>query len=135
MLVGKADRSRKSAENRVRTGERNRRFSLARFFAAFLSLLVRFFRSSTLTESTLTQSQAQAMYCEVFLRPGSFLGKQDDSKGSARLNFIFFSFILSYFLHFLFKEMLSFFPQKIKFVPTTLYTCFASRRWVPIYYL
>ena len=64
--MGKADRSRKSAENRVRTGERNRRFSLARFFAAFLSLLVRFFRSSTLTESTLTQSQAQAMYCEVF---------------------------------------------------------------------
>ena len=93
--MGKADRSRKSAENRVRTGERNRRFSLARFFAAFLSLLVRFFRSSTLTESTLTQSQAQAMYCEVFQDQAPFWENRTIPRvARAKILFFFIYFVL-----------------------------------------
>ena len=60
------------------------------------------------------------------------MGKQGDSRGEREIGeathadfyravYLFFCFILSCFLQFL-----SFFFQKKKVVPTTLYTCFLS---------
>ena len=63
--------SQKSAKNRVRAGERewhlpSRRFSLTHVFAALvlLSLLIRFFRSCTMTESL---AQARFSFDRVYV--------------------------------------------------------------------
>ena len=83
---------------------------------------LRFFRFSDRSFFSLsyTDREPGTGYVQRGLsRPGSFLRKQDD-----------------FFLHFLsYKEMSSFFLQKLKVVPTTLYTCFAPRWWVPNYHI
>ena len=53
------------------------------FFAAFLSLLVRFFRPSTLTESL-----AQAMYCETFQDQAPFWENRTIHEANARKHFV-----------------------------------------------
>ena len=64
-----------------------------------------------------------------FFKTRLLFGKTGRFQGERTSKFNFFSFILSCFLHFLFKEMPSFFPHKMKVVPTTLHTCFAPRWW------
>ena len=66
-----------------------------RFFAAFLSLLVRCLRSSTLTESL-------TLYCEAFQDQAPLWENRTIYDAKARRNFNFFWFILSYFLNFFF---------------------------------
>ena len=62
--MGKTDRIKKRCENRARTGERG---LLARFFAvcALFSLLVRFFRSSTLTETLAQVTFALTIFISI----------------------------------------------------------------------
>ena len=62
----------------MRSGERNRRF-----FAAFLSLPVRFFRPSTLNESL-----AQAMYCKNFQDQAPFWENRTIHEANARKHFV-----------------------------------------------
>ena len=62
---------------------------------------------STLTGGTLTDSLAQAMYCEVLQDQAPFWENRTIPRQANAEILFFFSFILSCFLHFLFKEMSS----------------------------
>ena len=87
----------------------------ARFFAAFLSLL-----GSFAFFAHLHWPRTWHRLCIVWLFQTRLVFEKTGR----------------FFLHFfIYKEMSSFFLQKLKVVPTTLYTCFAPQWWVPNYHI